>query len=86
MHFTNLSKQNYVEPHERFESPFVLLRSDRQLLLYAPYYRPGRGVNITINQAEAAENQYRCRSIMDYFKPLMSWLEEQNKGRQIGWE
>jgi len=19
-------------------------------------------------------------------KPLMSWLEEQNKGRQIGWE
>jgi len=22
--------------------------------------------------------------MMDYFKPLMSWLEEQNKGRQIG--
>jgi hypothetical protein len=22
----------------------------------------------------------------DYFKPLMSWLEQQNKGRQIGWE
>jgi hypothetical protein len=21
-----------------------------------------------------------------YFKPLMSWLEEQNKGRQIGWK
>jgi hypothetical protein len=21
-----------------------------------------------------------------YFKPLQSWLEEQNKGRQIGWE
>jgi peptidyl-dipeptidase A len=24
--------------------------------------------------------------MMEYFKPLMSWLEEQNKGRQIGWE
>jgi peptidyl-dipeptidase A len=24
--------------------------------------------------------------MMDYFKPLMSWLEEQNRGRQIGWE
>jgi len=24
--------------------------------------------------------------MMDYFKPLMSWLEEQNKGRQIGWD
>jgi len=24
--------------------------------------------------------------MIDYFKPLMSWLEEQNKGRQIGWD
>jgi len=24
--------------------------------------------------------------MMEYFKPLMSWLEEQNRGRQIGWE
>jgi hypothetical protein len=22
----------------------------------------------------------------EYFKPLQAWLEEQNKGRQIGWE
>jgi hypothetical protein len=22
----------------------------------------------------------------EYFKPLQTWLEEQNKGRQIGWE
>jgi len=22
----------------------------------------------------------------EYFKPLQSWLEEQNKGRQIGWD
>jgi len=27
-----------------------------------------------------------ARAMIDYFKPLMSWLEEQNKGRQIGWE
>ena len=26
------------------------------------------------------------RAMMEYFKPLMSWLEQQNKGRQIGWE
>jgi peptidyl-dipeptidase A len=26
------------------------------------------------------------RAMMDYFKSLMNWLEEQNKGRQIGWE
>jgi hypothetical protein len=25
------------------------------------------------------------RAMMEYLKPLMSWLEEQNKGRQIGW-
>jgi len=26
------------------------------------------------------------RAMMEYFKQLMSWLAEQNKGRQIGWE
>ena len=25
------------------------------------------------------------RAMMDYFQPLMDWLETQNKGRQIGW-
>ena len=25
------------------------------------------------------------RAMADYFKPLMSWLEEQNRGRKIGW-
>ena len=25
-------------------------------------------------------------TMVDYFKPPMTWLEEQNKGRQIGWE
>ena len=25
------------------------------------------------------------RAMADYFKPLMSWLEEQNRGREIGW-
>jgi hypothetical protein len=26
------------------------------------------------------------RAMMEYFKPLMTWLEQQNKSRQIGWE
>ncbi len=26
------------------------------------------------------------RAMLDYFKPLQSWLEDQNKGRQIGWD
>jgi hypothetical protein len=35
---------------------------------------------------EATGENISTRAMMDYFKPLMSWLEEQNKGRQIGWE
>ena len=35
---------------------------------------------------EATGEDITTRAMMDYFKPLMSWLEEQNKGRQIGWE
>jgi len=23
---------------------------------------------------------------VEYFKPLMAWLEKQNRGRKIGWE
>jgi len=26
------------------------------------------------------------RAMLDYFKPLMKWLEEQNRGRKIGWD
>src|SRR5438477_10083725 len=35
---------------------------------------------------EATGEDISTRAMMDYFKPLMSWLEEQNKGHQIGWE
>jgi len=35
---------------------------------------------------EATGEDISTRTMMEYFKPLMSWLEEQNKGRQIGWE
>jgi len=35
---------------------------------------------------EATGEDISTRAMVDYFKPLMSWLEEQNKGRQIGWE
>jgi peptidyl-dipeptidase A len=35
---------------------------------------------------EATGEDISTRAMMDYFQPLMAWLEEQNKGRQIGWD
>jgi peptidyl-dipeptidase A len=35
---------------------------------------------------DATGEDLSTRAMAEYFKPLMSWLEEQNKGRQIGWE
>jgi Angiotensin-converting enzyme. len=35
---------------------------------------------------EATGEDISTRAMMDYFKPQISWLEEQNKGRQIGWD
>ena len=35
---------------------------------------------------EATGKDISTRAMTEYFKPLMSWLEQQNKGRQIGWE
>jgi peptidyl-dipeptidase A len=34
---------------------------------------------------EATGEELSTRAMVDYFKPLMAWLEEQNKGRKIGW-
>jgi peptidyl-dipeptidase A len=35
---------------------------------------------------DATGEDLSTRAMVEYFKPLMSWLEEQNKGRKIGWE
>jgi peptidyl-dipeptidase A len=35
---------------------------------------------------DATGEDISTRAMAEYFKPLQAWLEEQNKGRQIGWE
>jgi peptidyl-dipeptidase A len=35
---------------------------------------------------EATGEALSTRAMVEYFKPLMAWLEKQNAGRQIGWE
>jgi peptidyl-dipeptidase A len=35
---------------------------------------------------DATGEDISTRAMLDYFKPLMAWLEQQNKGRQIGWD
>ena len=31
------------------------------------------------------ENQMDASAIRDYFAPLQKWLDEQNKGKPVGW-
>jgi len=35
---------------------------------------------------DATGEELSTRAMTDYFKPLLAWLEEQNRGRQIGWD
>lgn len=35
---------------------------------------------------ETTGEKFSTRAMLDYYAPLMKWLEEQNKGRPIGWE
>jgi peptidyl-dipeptidase A len=35
---------------------------------------------------EATGEDLSTRAMVEYFKPLMAWLQEQNKGRPIGWD
>jgi peptidyl-dipeptidase A len=32
------------------------------------------------------EKQIDATAMLDYFKPLMAWLEKENKGRKLGWQ
>ena len=34
---------------------------------------------------DATGEDLSTRAMADYFKPLMTWLEQQNQGRAIGW-
>ena len=36
--------------------------------------------------AMTGERQIDATAILDYFKPLMDWLEKENKGRKVGWQ
>ncbi|MCL4523636.1 MAG: M2 family metallopeptidase, partial [Acidobacteria bacterium] len=36
-------------------------------------------------EAMTGEKQIDARAMLDYFAPLKQWLDEQNKGRKIGW-
>lgn len=35
---------------------------------------------------EATGEELSTRAMVEFYAPLMKWLQEQNKGRQIGWE
>ena len=35
---------------------------------------------------EATGEELSTRAMVEYYAPLMKWLQEQNKGRQIGWD
>ncbi|MGI8957323.1 MAG: M2 family metallopeptidase [Chthoniobacterales bacterium] len=35
---------------------------------------------------DATGEDISTRAMVDYFQPLMAWLEKQNKGRKIGWD
>ena len=37
-------------------------------------------------EAMTGEKQIDATAILDYFKPLMDWLEKENRGRPVGWK
>ena len=35
---------------------------------------------------EATGEEFSTRAMLEYYAPLLKWLEAQNKGRAIGWK
>ena len=36
-------------------------------------------------QSLTGSNKMDATAILDYFAPLQKWLDEQNKGKPVGW-
>jgi peptidyl-dipeptidase A len=36
-------------------------------------------------EAVTGQRQMDATAIVDYFQPLLTWLDTQNKGKQCGW-
>jgi len=34
---------------------------------------------------QATGQDLSARPMLEYFEPLLAWLKEQNRGRQVGW-
>ncbi len=37
-------------------------------------------------EAVTGQRQMDAQPMIEYFEPLLKWLEEQNKGRTCGWQ
>ena len=47
--------------------------------------RPGATRDWRSLVKEATGQEVSAKPMLEYFQPLMAWLEEQNKGRTVGW-
>jgi peptidyl-dipeptidase A len=47
--------------------------------------RPGGTEDWRVILKRATGEDLSTRAMVEYYKPLMAWLEKQNKGRKIGW-
>ena len=48
--------------------------------------RPGATEDWRAILREATGEDLSTRAMIEYFRPLMAWLEEQNAGRRVGWK
>lgn len=47
--------------------------------------RPGKTKDWRLILKEATGSELSTKAMVEYYKPLMKWLEKENKGRKIGW-
>jgi len=48
--------------------------------------RPGATKDWRLLIREATGEDLSARPMLEYFEPLMAWLEQQNAGREVGWQ
>jgi hypothetical protein len=67
MHFTSLFKYNYVERHDRFETPVFLVVVNRQLFLHASCHRFGCGLDIAAKKLKPLKINTVAEAFLSYY-------------------
>jgi peptidyl-dipeptidase A len=86
MHYSTFFTQKFLCVAVAFSSASVYANNEEVGAFLSKIMEKGGTEDWRKVLRDATGEDLSTRAMVEYFKPLMAWLEKENKGRQIGWE